>query len=107
MAAQRVKNLTSIHEDEGLILCLPQWVKGSSVAASCSVDRWQMWLGSCIALAVAVAVAANCSSDLISSLGTSICCRCGPKKTKTDRQTDRQTETERNKEEFPSWLSGN
>ena len=31
-------------------------------------------------LAVAVAQAGNCSSDLIPSLGISICCRCSPKK---------------------------
>ena len=27
IVAQRVKNLTNIHEDEGLIPCLAQWVK--------------------------------------------------------------------------------
>ena len=30
-----VMSLTSIHEDEGLA----QWVKGSSIAVSCGVDR--------------------------------------------------------------------
>ena len=39
-----------------------------------------MWLGS--HLAVPVAQAGNCSSDLTPSLGTSVCCRCGPKKQK-------------------------
>ena len=42
--------------------------------------RSQMGLGSCIA--VAVVLASSCSSDSIHSLGTSICCRCGPKKKK-------------------------
>ena len=42
--------------------------------------RSQMQLGYWVA--VAVAVASNYSSDLTPSLGTSICCRCGPKKQK-------------------------
>ena len=40
----------------------------------------QTWLISCIA--VAVVQAGSCSSNQTPSLGTSICCRCGPKKTK-------------------------
>ena len=40
----------------------------------------QMQLGSHVA--VAVVLACSCRSDLTPSLGTSICCRCGPKKTK-------------------------
>jgi len=40
--------------------------------------RWQMRLGSCIA--VAVVWAGSCSSDSTPSLGTSICFGCGPKK---------------------------
>ena len=39
--------------------------------------RWQMWLRSHIA----VTVARSCSFDLAPSLGTSICYRCGIKKT--------------------------
>ena len=35
--AQCVKNLISIHEDAGLNPDLTQWVKGSSIAASCGV----------------------------------------------------------------------
>ena len=34
---QQVKNLTNIHEDVGSIPGLTHWVKGSSIAASCSV----------------------------------------------------------------------
>ena len=40
--------------------------------------RLQLRLRSCIA--VAVVQAGSYSSDLTPSLGTSICCRCGPKK---------------------------
>ena len=40
--------------------------------------RWQMWLGSCIA--VVVAQAGSYSFYLTPSLGNSICCKCGPKK---------------------------
>ena len=39
-----------------------------------------MWLGSGVAMAVAVG--GTCSSNLIPSLGTSICLRYGPKKIK-------------------------
>ena len=43
----------------------------------------QMWLGSY----VAVAVAGSYSSDMTPSLGTSICCKCGPKKKKKKGKT--------------------
>ena len=44
--------------------------------------RSQRRLGSRVAVAVAVpgVEADSCSSDLTPSLGTSICCGCGPKK---------------------------
>ena len=41
-----------------------------------------MQLGSCVTVAVAVAEASSWSSDSTPGLGTSICCRGGPKKKK-------------------------
>jgi len=46
-----------------------------------------MQLGS--GVAVAVAQAGSCSSDLTPSLGTSICHGCGPKKTEKKKETKR------------------
>ena len=47
-----------------------------------------MRLGSLVA--VAVVQAGSCSSDLNPSLGTSMCHRCGPKKTKTKQNKTKQ-----------------
>ena len=44
--------------------------------------RWQMRLGSGVAVAVAMVQAGSCSSDETTSLGTSMCHGCGPKRTK-------------------------
>ena len=37
--AQRVKTLTSIHEDVSLTTGLAQWVKGSRIAVSCGIGH--------------------------------------------------------------------
>ena len=70
--AQRVKDLTSIHEDEGLI---PGLLSGLRIWRCC-----ELWgrLQTCIA--VAVVQAGSYSSDSTPSLGTSTCRGCGPKK---------------------------
>ena len=49
--------------------------------------RSQTQLGSGVDVAVAVAVAGSCSSDQTPSLGTSICCECGPKEQKKKNKT--------------------
>ena len=78
--AQWVKNLTSIHEEVGLIPGLAQWVKGSSIAVSCGVghrhssDWVLLWLWHRLAAAA-----------LIQCLGPSIYHGCGPKKKKNLR----------------------
>ena len=49
-----------------------------------------MWLGS--GVAVAVVKAGSYSSDSTPSLGTSICCECGPKKTKNKNRREKERE---------------
>ena len=57
-------------------------LNGSRVQYCCELwCRSNIWLGSGVAIAMAVAYASSCSSDLTPSLGTSICQVWGPKKT--------------------------
>ena len=55
-------------------------------------------------IAVAVAQASGYSSDQTPSLGTSMCPRCGPKKTK---KINKINKIKQSLWEFLSWLSGN
>ena len=87
IVTQQVKNTTNIHEDEGSVPGLAQWVKGFQHCLKLQY-RLCMWLGFCVA--VAMAQISSCSSNSTSSLGTSMCHRCGPKK-KKKKKTDSKT----------------
>ena len=82
--AQRLMNLTSIHEDAGLIQAL---FSGLRIPCCCALwCRSQTRLRSYVA--VALVQAGGYSSNLTPSLGTSIC--CGPRKTNTKESVRRE-----------------
>ena len=73
-----VMNPTGIHEDADQSLAS---FSGLRIRRCCELQyRSKTWLG--FPIAVAVVQAGSSSSNLTHSLGTSICCGCGPKKRK-------------------------
>ena len=77
---QWLTNPTNIHE--AWVRSLASVGEGSGVAVGCGVGHRR---GSDLALLWLVVPAQDCSSDSTPSLGTCICCRCGPKKTKRQK----------------------
>ena len=78
IVVQWVKNQASIHEDGGLIPDLAQGVKDQALLQAA------IWLRS--GIAVAVVWAGSCSSNLPPSLGTFVCCGCGPKERNKEKE---------------------
>ena len=85
--AQRVKNPTSVHEDAGLIPSSTPWVKDPAL------PQLQHRLRLRSGVAVAGVQAGSYSSNSTPSLGTSMCCRYGPKKQKEQERKEGEEAT--------------
>ena len=82
--AQRVTNPPSIHEDVGSTPGLAQWVNDQCCCGLQCSSQTRLRPS----VAVAVVQAGSCTSDSTPSLGTSMCCRCHPKKQKRKKEKE-------------------
>ena len=94
VAAPEVTNLNSIHEDMGSILAL---LRGLRIRHCHELwCRSQTWLGSHVA--VAVAQASSCGSNVTPNPGTSFSHGCGPKKKKKKKRMKEKKREKRKQE---------